>query len=305
MAVTIQSSASGAQWHVGRQRARWQAGFDAWRDRKLAAHQTFAGDLIVELKNPLALNRAEFQTLRQRIHATNMAIYAFPPSRVLSKNDLKQFGLQLGLMQLDKNPLADDDGISSLHSVDAHAEHGFIPYSQSALNWHTDGYYNSPDRQIGAFIIHCQQAAAQGGENALLDHEIAYALLHEANPEWTQALMSEDAMTVPAYIQAGRELRSDRPGPVFSQNRDGSLHMRYTARTRSIYWSQNTTIRGAQEFLSTLLNSNSDFIIRHRLQAGQGVLCNNVLHNRSAYEDNDAQQRLLLRARYYDRIRIE
>jgi hypothetical protein len=33
-----------------------------------------------------------------------------------------------------------------------------------------------------------------------------------------------------------------------------------------------------------------------------GVLCNNVLHDRSAFVDAPDIQRLLYRARYYDRI---
>jgi len=34
-----------------------------------------------------------------------------------------------------------------------------------------------------------------------------------------------------------------------------------------------------------------------------GVICNNVLHTRSAFRDDPAHPRLLYRARYYDRIR--
>ena len=283
--------------------APWRTDFESWRDRKLEAYQALSGDLIVELKNPASLSRAERQALRQRIQTANMAIYAFPPSQVISKDDLKKFGQQLGLIRLDKNPLADDDGISSLRAVEIHEREGFIPYSQNALNWHTDGYYNTADRQIGAFIIHCCQTAANGGDNALLDHEIAYALLHEADPEFTNALMAEDAMTVPAHRVANRELRPDRPGPVFSRHpQDGSLHMRYTGRTRSIRWNQTASVSTARKFLSALLNSDSSFIIRHRLQAGQGLVCNNVLHSRRAYQDDIKHRRLILRARYYDRI---
>jgi hypothetical protein len=34
-----------------------------------------------------------------------------------------------------------------------------------------------------------------------------------------------------------------------------------------------------------------------------GVICNNVLHARSAFRDDPARPRLLYRARYYDRVR--
>jgi hypothetical protein len=41
------------------------------------------------------------------------------------------------------------------------------------------------------------------------------------------------------------------------------------------------------------------------LRAGQGIICNNVLHKREAFADDAAagQQRLLYRARYHERIR--
>jgi hypothetical protein len=35
------------------------------------------------------------------------------------------------------------------------------------------------------------------------------------------------------------------------------------------------------------------------MKAGEGVICNNVLHNRTAFEDNE-NKRLLYRARYYN-----
>jgi hypothetical protein len=42
--------------------------------------------------------------------------------------------------------------------------------------------------------------------------------------------------------------------------------------------------------------------LRLRLESGMGLICNNVLHARSAFRDDPARPRLLFRARYYDRI---
>ncbi len=41
------------------------------------------------------------------------------------------------------------------------------------------------------------------------------------------------------------------------------------------------------------------------LAAGEGLLCNNVLHNRTEFADDvdKGMTRLIYRARYYDRIR--
>jgi alpha-ketoglutarate-dependent taurine dioxygenase len=81
--------------------------------------------------------------------------------------------------------------------------------------------------------------------------------------------------------------------------------MRYTARTRSIAWKDDRNTRMAVGFLTELLAGESDFLFRYRLQPGEGIICNNILHKREAFTDDLAggRTRLLYRARYYDRIR--
>ena len=44
------------------------------------------------------------------------------------------------------------------------------------------------------------------------------------------------------------------------------------------------------------------YAYRVSLQAGEGIVCNNVLHNREAFRDEDSGKRLLWRARYRDRV---
>jgi len=115
--------------------------------------------------------------------------------------------------------------------------------------------------------------------------------------------MQPDAMTIPANTETGVETREARSGPVFSiDTATGDLHMRYTARTRSIEWKQDDATRAAVAFLEELLESQSPYIFRNRLSAGQGLICNNVLHNRTAFADNASAPRLVYRARYYERI---
>jgi hypothetical protein len=84
--------------------------------------------------------------------------------------------------------------------------------------------------------------------------------------------------------------------------------MRYTARTRSIEWQQDETTRAAARFLKQILDADSPavspYVFALRLAGGQGVICNNVLHSRSAFTDAPAPGagRLVYRARYSDRI---
>jgi alpha-ketoglutarate-dependent taurine dioxygenase len=232
-----------------------------------------------------------------------MALYSTPRAGAVDKDTLRRLGSRLGLARLHGNPLADEDGITSLETTPEKSALGFIPYSNRRLLWHTDGYYNAPGERIRAFMLHCVRPAAAGGENRLLDPEIAYLLLRDADPRFVEALSAPDAMTIPAHVVDGVTRRPAQTGPVFSIH-GGALHMRYTARTRSIEWRDDETTAAAVQFLNRLLDSDSPYVFKLRLEAGQGLVCNNVLHDRSAYTDDPApgQGRLVYRARFLDRI---
>jgi hypothetical protein len=233
----------------------------------------------------------------------NMAVYSSPFAGVADKDIARRLGARLGLARLHANPLADEDGISSLEMTPEKSRLGYIPYSNQRLLWHTDGYYNTPQQRIGAFILHCVRPAATGGANRLLDHEIAYILLRDADPDFVKALSAPDAMTIPANTGLGTVTRPAQSGPVFSTDA-GTLHMRYTARTRSIEWRQDEATRAALDFLGKMLAGDSPYVVGLRLAGGQGLVCNNVLHDRSAFTDEPAPglNRLVYRARYADRV---
>ena len=281
-----------------------ETAYRRWRDAKMHAYPTAAGELLVEIKDPRKLTAAEAQAVARICRKTNMVLYASPLGGLEDKALARALGEQLGLHRLDSNLLADDDGITSLQVVAGKSERGYIPYSNRRLLWHTDGYYNAPEARIRAFVLHCVSPAAEGGENRLLDHEIVYILLRDARPDYIRALMQPDAMTIPANTESGEETRVASIGPVFSTDAAGNLHMRYTARTRSIEWKQDAATREAVRFLEDLLAGDSPYIFRHRMEAGQGLVCNNVLHNRTAFTDDVDKgiARLVYRARYYDRV---
>jgi len=54
--------------------------------------------------------------------------------------------------------------------------------------------------------------------------------------------------------------------------------------------------------LERLLANDTPYIFRVRLESGMGIVCNNVLHNRSGFASISDDMRLLYRARYYDRM---
>jgi alpha-ketoglutarate-dependent taurine dioxygenase len=280
--------------------------YQRWREWKLSDYPCTAEDLIVSVANPFRLSPAEKQALLNRCQKANAAIYRIAAGDFADKELVGALGRQFGLVRLDRNLRADEDSITSLKVVPETRGTYYIPYTNRPLNWHTDGYYNTPEEQVRGVVLHCVSDAAEGGENVYLDHEMAYVQLRDANPEYLAALMQPDAMTIPANTEAGVEIRPAQSGPVFSvEPHSGSLHMRYTARTRSIVWKDDRTTRMAVGFLTEVLAGASNFLFRHRMRPGEGVICNNILHKREAFADDplSGHTRLLYRARYYDRIR--
>jgi alpha-ketoglutarate-dependent taurine dioxygenase len=275
--------------------------FERWRERKLARYPRRAEDLIVAVRDPRELSDSEAAEIRRVCAAANMAVYASPLADFADKDMARRLGARLGLARLHANPLADEDGISSLEVAPEKSGRGYIPYSNRRLLWHTDGYYNPPETRIRAFLLHCVRPAAEGGENRLLDPEIAYILLRDADPQYVKALSAPDAMTIPANEEDPAAQRGAQTGPVFSDD-GGALHMRYTARTRSIEWRQDEATRAAVQCLKQILDSDSPYVFTLRLAAGQGLVCNNVLHDRSAFTDAPGEGRLVYRARYFDRV---
>jgi len=275
--------------------------FERRCERKLACYPRRAEDLIVEVRDPRELSDSEAAEIRRLCAVANMAVYASPLADLADKDMARRLGERLGLARLHANPLADEDGISSLEVATEKSARGYIPYSNRRLLWHTDGYYNAPAQRIRAFILHCVRPAAAGGENRLLDPEIAYLLLRDADPRYVAALSAPDAMTIPANEEDPAAQRGAQAGPVFSFE-DGALHMRYTARTRSIEWRPDEVTQAAVRHLKRILDSDSPYVFRLRLQGGQGLVCNNVLHDRSAFTDAPGEGRLVYRARYSDRV---
>jgi len=275
--------------------------YQRWREQKLEQAVTITGELIVELADPGALTAAEHAALSARIRRSNMVVYA--SAARMDEAVLQRLGAQLGLVRLDANWLAGEQGITRITvSGEDNQRHAYIPYTDHAIKWHTDGYYNPPERQIRGMVLHCAQSAGQGGENRVMDHEIAYLMLRDANADYIHALSAPDAMTIPARTDEFDGVRAAQSGPVFSQDADGNLHMRYTARTRSIEWKQDETTLAAVALLERLLASESQHIHQLKMESGMGLLCNNVLHDRSGFTDDQSKPRLLYRARYLDRL---
>ncbi len=277
--------------------------YNRWRDQKLEGYPASLGDLLVEINDPRKLTNSEFDALQSRCRKANMALYASKTGDDPDPEIPLSMGRRFGLESINKNWLADETGLTSLTVADNGIRQLYIPYTNRAINWHTDGYYNVASKQIHALNLHVVQQAASGGENAVMDHEIAYILLRDKNPEYISALMANDTMTIPARIdEGGTVARKDEPGPVFSVMPSGDLHMRHTIRVNNVIWTENPVAQEALAYLTDILNSDSPYIYRGRLESGMGLVSNNVLHDRAAFTDDDDHKRHYYRARYFDRL---
>jgi alpha-ketoglutarate-dependent taurine dioxygenase len=280
--------------------------YAAWRERKFDTAPRRIEDILVEVDDPRELTAAQRKRFIELNAIANMAVYIGKTGRDPDKEIPRRLGAQLGLSHIDSHWLTDSDDISPI-SVRGAEERGerrdFIPYTDKPIKWHTDGYYNTPERTVRALLLHCVESAEKGGENQLLDHEIAYILLRDENPDHIRALSQPDAMTIPARHEPdGRLARAEQSGPVFSVDAGGFLHMRYTARSVNIAWREDAATRAAVAALSRILAQPTPWTLQGRLEPGMGLVSNNVLHDRSGFTESPVRRRLLYRARYYERV---
>jgi alpha-ketoglutarate-dependent taurine dioxygenase len=273
--------------------------YQLWRKARLDSYPTSADDLRVEIGGLLDLSADQRKEILLGCQRSNMAIYSCR-DKFSDRAAVKAFAASFGLSHLDYHLCVNDDGVSELTSTTEGTRGGYVPYSNRSLSWHTDGYYNKESEQIRAVVLHCESAAEAGGENALLDAEIAYILLRDLDPRYITAFEHPECMTIPANIGVEGEIRPEACGPVFSY--DGRIHMRFSARKKNIKWRDDELTREARQALAEILADVNGPVLRYRLRAGEGLISNNVLHNRTSFEDGTQQKRLLYRARFYDRI---
>ena len=274
------------------------ADFVRWADCKRAALPADSEACVVEITDwqaPCAVAVARIQRL---CRAVNFAVVSAPPPG--DRESLLALSRALGLVTLDRHLCADPDGVAALQAAPAapgDRRGDYIPYSNKALNWHSDGYYAPPAAPVRAFGLLCLRPAEQGGGNALLDPEWVYLRLRERRPAVLPGLFAPDALALPP----NPALRGARSGAVFRVDAGGDLLTRYTVRQRHVQWS--AAARPGVAAISELIARQHVPIFRVRLAAGQALVCNNVWHMRQAFTDRDhTSGRLMLRARFRERI---
>ncbi|MCC2096482.1 MAG: TauD/TfdA family dioxygenase [Hyphomicrobiales bacterium] len=282
--------------------------YNAWRSQRLSQAPRSADEVTVAIGDPANLAPAEKEALIAACARSNMAFY-----RVADRLDetrirpaLKALAASLGLISAEDHRSADGDGIVAIQLSQNPAQKFYIPYSPRPLSWHTDGYYNyhGPENCIQGMLLHCVRDATDGGENAFFDPDIAYIRLRDLDPAFVEAMMHPQAMTIPPGEGAGRKPRPANTGPVFAvDSRSGALIMRFTERKRHIVWRDDPVTEAAVKALYGILQDD-ELVLRKRMAPGEGMVCNNVLHARTAFEPAAPVNagRLLYRVRYRNRI---
>ncbi len=285
--------------------------YQVWRKKKLENYPEDSAKLVVEISDLENISEPEFDSMCSILAKTNMVIYACrnvsdDPASI--RKGLTALTSRFGLNANEAHRSAGEENIVALEVTNQGGKRGYIPYTNKPLNWHTDGYYNASGQEIGAFLLHCARNALAGGQNQLLDPEIAYIRLRDENPAYIEALSHPETMTIPFNKEADGSIRPDSIGPVFKISDDGmNLSMRFTARTRSISWRDTPKTNEAVAFIKHLLDGNEPLVQTITMRPGQGMINNNVLHNRTGFENSatDNNGRLLYRIRFHQRVNIQ
>ena len=273
-----------------------------------ARRETYAADGAgqraswIEIDDPRRLRKAEREAIADRCTRFNFALYRFARDRT-DPDALSAFANAMGLERRDLTLGADHRGIASVQVAQDTGGRRMIPFTSRALSWHTDGYYNPPERSVRAVVMHCAAPALAGGETTLLDPDLVYAAMHARDTALVETLAHPRAMTIPAHDADGTLVRPARTGPVFRfLGHPPRLHMRYTMRTRSIRWRSTPATTRAVAALEAAIASLSAHHVHVRFEAGEGVICNNVLHRRTAFADGTGSTRMVLRVRSFDPV---
>jgi len=279
-----------------------QQQYETWRDAKLANYQAKPESVFVGINDPFRLSSAEKTAITNNCRHNGLSFIRVAPCDN-TRQAINCLNSQLGLVDFDQHLCAEDDGLVVIEDTHAKKKGGYVPYTNKALNWHTDGYYNQMDSLVSAFSLYCIRPATEGGENQWIDPEMLYIHFRELNPDIISALSQPKVLTIPARRDGNKIVRETSVGPVFFMEKGSQkAKMRFTQRKRNIDWLESKDVSDALLELNDFLSGDSEIHHQYRLAAGEGLVCNNVLHNRSAFVDNAQQKRKLLRGRYKNSV---
>ena len=268
------------------------AEFLRWAEEKERDIPHNIDGIIVNIHDINNVKISEIAKIKETINKCNSCIYSSKIA-LKSNTNLLKFVESVGMRTYDRNNIESNE-ISTITPLESN-KINYIPYTNKSLNWHTDGYYDK--KSIFSWLLHCVQPATHGGENYLLDHELAlreYVLRYDD----VNNLMSEDALTIPESKDTSR---SEISTYIFSiKNQYKKLHMRFSMRKDNIGTSPKAG-DAVTKLKQTIENDCAKYSLTYKLQKNEGIITNNILHGRRAFKD-DKVKRKLLRIRSYERL---
>ncbi len=268
------------------------AEFLRWAEEKERNIPHNIDGIIVNIHDINNVKISEIAKIKETINKCNSCIYSSKIA-LKSNTNLLKFVESIGMRTYDCNNIESNE-ISTITPLENN-KINYIPYTDKSLNWHTDGYYDK--KSIFSWLLHCVHPATHGGENYLLDHELAlreYVLRHDD----VNDLMSEDALTIPESKDTSR---SEISTYIFSiKNQYKKLHMRFSMRKDNISTSPKAG-DAVTKLKAIIENDCAKYSLTYKLQKNEGIITNNILHGRKAFRD-DKVKRKLLRIRSYERL---
>ncbi len=250
-------------------------------------------DLIVKIHDINHATLAEISNIKDIIKRFNCCIYQ---SRVglNTQADLMNFAQSIGMETYDTNNIHNSP-ISLIMSLETKNTLNYIPYTNKKLNWHTDGYYD--EKPIFSWLLHCEEPAYSGGENYLLDHELAireYIIKYDN----LESLSSLDAFTIPGNTHANR---AETKGYICDNNNEyKKFHMKFSMREKNMKLNEQSKT-AIMRMKKIIKEDCKKYCLTYKLSKNEGIVSNNILHGRNSFEDGKAMRKLY-RIRSYERI---
>ena len=178
--------------------------FIEWSAKKDLNIPSNINDLKVSISDINHVSKTEISQIKQKLTKFNCCIYA-SGTDLDDNSTIMRFAQSLGMRTFDSHNI-DDSAISTISANKDENNMRYIPYTNKGLNWHTDGYYDS--KPIFSWLLHCIEPALSGGENFLLDHELAireYILKYDD----IIYLTNNETFSIPTDEVAKREITSN------------------------------------------------------------------------------------------------
>ena len=270
--------------------------YKRWKDNKLATFTKNLDELTVQITSPNAISKPEKSMVISLLENHNIVFFHIDRIKQTNKSTIKNFASQIGLSNYELDSQSDEDGLTEIKDIKTTEKLSeYVPYTTKELNWHTDGYYTDQKNSVLSWLLFCKTSAESGGINKYLDHEIAYILFNNISKR-LEDLMLDDACCIPENSITNRK---EVFNPVF-MFKNKKLHMKFSMRKKNIIWNNNSL--KAIDVLKSIIKDSSQYHITKKLDAGMGVITNNVIHMRTAFTNSKNKNRLLYRLRSKKRV---